>query len=80
MVRFRLAQLWERRWLIVGGAFFLVGIYTDDVGALAVGLLLLIHERIELAEQRTELEILRMETRFQSGATQVHVRDRRRQP
>jgi hypothetical protein len=73
-MRYRLAQMWEKRWLIAGGAFLLVGIYTDDVSALAVGLLFLINERIALAEQRTELEILRMETRFQSGATKVHVR------
>jgi hypothetical protein len=63
-MRFRLAQIWERRWLIAGGAFFLVGIYTDNVSALAAGLLFLIDQRIELAERRTELEVLKAETRM----------------
>ena len=63
-LKFRLALIWGRRWLIAGGAFFIVGIYADDVSALAVGLLILTHERISLAEQRTELEVLKAETRM----------------
>lgn len=63
-MRWGLAQLWGRRWLIAGGIFMLVGIYTDDVSTLAVALLILNNERIALAEQRTELEIVRAETRI----------------
>lgn len=63
-ITYVLAQIWGRRWLVAGGAFFIVGIFTDDVTALLVGLLILINERIELAEQRTELEVLKAETRL----------------
>ena len=67
-------RLWMMRWLIVGGIFMLVGIWNGDLRAMVLGAWMMLDYRISETREYLELEVLRMETRLQSGATRVWVR------
>jgi hypothetical protein len=73
-MRYYIARLLERWKTLVGGAFLIVGIFTDDVGACAVGLYLLLSDRSDMAREYLDLQVLEMETRLASGSTRVWVR------
>lgn len=70
-------KLWEMRWFIIGAIFFLVGIYSNDIRSMLVGMWMLLDHRISVTREYLDLQVLEMETRLASGTTRVWVRHER---